>query len=287
MSLSSVRAILSGASYGMLRLTGRHEKGLRILMYHRVTDAHPKERLCVSPQAFEAQMRWLREAGYQTMTLAQAVRWVVGMDASQRPQRSVVLTFDDGFEDNFVHAAPVLAASGFTGCFFVPTAFAESDRERQTSEDRPMTWAQMQQLLRQGHEIGAHSVTHRKLARLAVEDVQREVVESKQALEHRLERPVKLFCYPAGSYTQAVKAAVRRAGFRGACTVAPGANRPGDDPLTLRRTEVSRFDSLWDFEKKMAGAYDWMHAAMQAVQRIRPARECTNAVEGRKLEVRS
>ena len=275
---STLRRLLSDCSCGVIRAVGASGRGLRILMYHRVTDAHPRQRLCVSPQAFAEQMQWLSDAGYRTITFDQAVRWVTGQGA--RPDRSCVITFDDGFEDNFRHAAPALVRHQFTGCFFIPTLFAQSDPKRHAPEDRPMSWHQLNELLAQGHEIGAHSVTHRKLARLPLDAVRHEVEESKAVLDHELRRPVEFFCYPAGSYTAHVRAAVQAAGYRGACTVEPGANHPGADPFTLKRTEVSRFDSLWDFEKKMTGAYDWLHAAVQTVHRFtQHDRECANALE--------
>lgn len=274
--MSALRRLLSDCSYGALKLAGTHPGGLRILMYHRVTDAHPRERLCVSPQAFAEQIRWLKGAGYQTMTFQQAVQWVEGI--GMRPQKAVAITFDDGFEDNFTYACPELMRHGFTGAFFIPTDFVASDRAAWAVEDRPMTWQQMNILISHGHEIGAHSASHRKLARLSPEEIHREVVDSKLLLDEHLDRPAQFFCYPAGSYTQEVVVTVKQAGFLGACTVRPGANYPGSDPFLLKRTEISRFDSLWDFQKKMAGAYDWLHAAIQQVHRVTERdHECANA----------
>ena len=130
-----------------------------------------------------------------------------------------------------------------------------------------MTWEQLRELVRQGDEIGAHSVTHHKLTQCSTLDMIHEVRGSKDVLEHGIKHPVEFFCYPAGDYNEAVKQAVKDSGYRGACTVEPGANYPGGDPFALRRTEVSAFDSIWDFEKKLAGAYDWLHAAVQWTKR--------------------
>ena len=130
-----------------------------------------------------------------------------------------------------------------------------------------MTRAQLVELLAQRHEIGAHSVTHVKLTTVPFPQVRREVHESKAALERLLERPVEVFCYPSGDYDEAVKREVAAAGYIGACTVEPGANVPGADPFALRRTEISASDTLWDFEKKLAGAYDWLHRIVQRAKR--------------------
>ncbi len=271
-----VRRSLSTLTYHALQCRNGRTPGLRMLMYHRVTDAHPNDRLCVPVARFARQMQFLHDAGYASVTFAQAVAWV--SQGGILPPKAIAITFDDGFEDNFLYAYPALARHGFTGCFFIPSGFIAVGRsEAIRPEDWPMTWAQLKELLQRGHEIGAHSVSHRKLARLSPDQMQQEVQQSKAMLEQQLERPVDWFCYPAGDYNASVKAAVQTGGYRGACTVEPGANLPGGDPFALKRTEVSAFDSLWDFEKKLAGAYDWMHVTAQALQQMRPRRECANA----------
>lgn len=272
-----LRTGLSSAVYQWLLLTRAADRGLRILMYHRVTDAHPDDRLCVPPHAFAAQMHALHAAGYRTVTFAQAIERLSGGSAC--PPKSVVLTFDDGFEDNFLHAAPALARHGFSGCFFVPSGFLAAGPGGYAPADRPMTWEQLRELASRGHEIGAHAVTHRKLTMLALDEARAEIRESKRTLEQQLGRPVEFFCYPAGDHNPAIRAAVQAAGYRGACTVAPGANAPGADRFALRRTEISAFDSPADFTKKLAGAYDWLHAAVQWTQRhTRAKRDCANAM---------
>lgn len=278
-----LRQTLSTISYQAIRLTnGRQAAGLRILTYHRVTDAHPEERLCVPVAKFLEQMRWLYEHGYQTVTLSKAVRWlsgdsggagderqgVRGCEEIHAPQRALVITFDDGYEDNFLNGYPAMARYGFSGMFFVPTQFVEAPHKGHHPDDRPMSWAHLEELARQGHEIGAHSVTHRKLSRLNPSELFWEVRGSKEVLEERLRHPVDFFCYPSGDYSALVKTIVQSSGYRGACSVKPGANDVGTDPFALKRTEISAFDSLWDFEKKLAGAYDWLHVAAQKAQRI-------------------
>ena len=271
-----LRSTLSTLSYHALRLTPQPSESLRILTYHRVTDAHPDDRLCVPVKRFAEQMRYLRKAGFSTLGVADAVRWLAGEEpqhgkAEGNTQKakagSIIITFDDGFEDNFLYAYPAMARYGLTGTFFIPSAFIEGGPDTHPQADRPMTRAQLLELLDQQHEIGAHSVTHVKLTTVSFPQVRREVHDSKVALERLLEHPIEVFCYPSGDYDEEVKREVAAAGYVGACTVEPGANLPGTDPFALRRTEVSAFDTLWDFEKKLAGAYDWLHRMAQRVKR--------------------
>lgn len=131
-----------------------------------------------------------------------------------------------------------------------------------------MTWAHLGTLLHEGHEVGAHSVTHRRLTECDPRDLSMEIQGCRRVLEQRLRRPVRFFCYPSGDYNALVKERVREAGYTAACTVRPGANRPGQDLFALARTEVSAFDSPWDFKKKLSGAYDWLHASVQGWKRV-------------------
>lgn len=275
----SLRGLLSDAAFYLRQASGQARSGVRVLMYHRITDAHPRDRLCVPIAKFDAQMKWLRFQEFQSVSFAQLVRWINGQ--ASLPPKAVVITFDDGFEDNFLFAAPALARYGHTGCFFVPSGFIESAASRHyPSEDRPMSWKQLEMLLAQGHEVGAHSITHRKLTLMSREEMRKEVSQCKVALEAGLKTAVPFFCYPAGDYDGEVKSAVIQAGYQAACTVSPGANFPKEDLFALRRTEISAFDSLWDFEKKLAGAFDGLHRAIQWCQSTAlPKRQCANAME--------
>ena len=129
-----------------------------------------------------------------------------------------------------------------------------------------MAVAQLTELMREGHTIGAHSITHRILTTLEAVDIFWEVRGSKEQLETQLHTSIDVFCYPSGAYNTLVKKAVKSSGYLGACSVEPGANTVGVDPYALKRTEISGFDTLWDFEKKLAGAYDWLHRAVQGMR---------------------
>jgi len=299
-----LRSVLSGISYRSIQIEDVKDpdryRGIRMLMYHRVTDAHPKSRLCVPVKRFAEQMRWLHEHGYRTATMSLLLSHAQIGTFSGRP--TIVISFDDGYSDNYFNASPVLAQYAFTGVFFVPTGFIDAGEQgtepvhsplaRKSCgtrvpqgtvdpADRPMTWDQIKALSIEGHEIGAHSVTHRKLTLLSRDDAQWELRESKRILEERLHKTVRFFCYPNGQCNDEVKQLTREAGYEAACTVEPGSNIRGMDPFSMKRTEVSAFDSIYDFEKKLAGAYDWMHVAAQRLYRWMPAsrRQPSNALK--------
>ena len=228
-------------------------------------------------------MRWLVDHGYRSISFREAVDWVQAPGSRlERPERRIVITFDDGYEDNRLHAARLMEQQGLRGIFFVPSGFIQQGPAGVAPEDRPMSWAQLHELLAAGHEIGAHSVSHRFLTRLNMSELEREIGACKYVLEHGLRCGVDFFCYPAGDYNAAAKAMVKALRYDGACTVEPGANHPGQEMFALARTEISASDSLRDLEKKLAGAYDSLHRAAQAFYRMTPKarRHPSNAING-------
>jgi peptidoglycan/xylan/chitin deacetylase (PgdA/CDA1 family) len=104
--------------------------------------------------------------------------------------------------------------------------------------DAMMTWDDLAELARAGHEIASHTLSHPILPNCSAEEIEEEVVDSKRRIEQRLGLPITSFAYPNGDYDARTLAAVRRAGYRRAVTTGGGTNRPGAPPLELRRCDV-------------------------------------------------
>ena len=257
-----LRATVLRAGYGVWH---RHRRpdGVRILMYHRVNDERPQDDLTVTPRRFAEQMAALAEGGWNVVPLEAAVRWLAGEEAVPTP--AVVLTFDDGYADNYRHAFPVLERHRFPATVFVASGFIGTDQRMPRyaaggADDRMMTWEEVRALSASGLiEIGAHTVTHRELPGLDADTAGEEIVASKRQVEAAVGRRVTAFAYPRGAVNDSVRRLVEEAGFEAACTVRGGWNRPGADRLLLRRTGISGHDSLEDFRMKVAGAFDWLH----------------------------
>jgi peptidoglycan/xylan/chitin deacetylase (PgdA/CDA1 family) len=246
----------------------RDEPGLRILTYHRVNGDHPRDRLSVSPDAFAAQMEVLALSGRPVLPLAEALPALRG--SRPLPTAAVALTFDDGFEDNFTHALPVLERFGFRGTFFVVTGYVGSsdtlERYRGCcAADRLLDWGHVRAMAAGGQAIGGHGRTHRELALLSEADARAEAEGCRRDLETQTGERSRLFCYPRGSENAGVRRIVGEAGFEAACTVYPGPNPPGTDLLALRRTEVSADDTIADFRLKLEGAFDAWHRVVQGL----------------------
>lgn len=231
------QAVPSDASYPELQ-------GIPILMYHKV---NPDPRtgglgLRVPPDKFEWQMKYLRKNGYEAITLNDV------MDHFQKgkhlPDKPIVITFDDGYQDNYDFAYPIMQKYGYTGTIFVVTKsigntnFYDVEKKLQP-ENKIMGWNEIRELDKAGFVIGAHTVDHPHLAEVAPEVARHQIEESKRALEHGLKKPVEVLAYPYGSYNDTVAQITEKAGYRAAVTTELGLATPTSNPWKLKRVRVT------------------------------------------------
>lgn len=238
-----VFAILGGGF--SLWLSSRYT--VPIMMYHHVAGTRAVRADTVSPQRFEWHMAYLRDNHFHVLsldTLAQAIR-----QKKPLPARSVVITFDDGYEDNYTHAFPILKKYRFPATIFVSSDLMDGPGY--------LTTQQMKEMLAHGMDIGSHTRTHVYLPDLTEEKQAAEIRGSKERLEEILGVPVKYFAYPSGGFTEPIKHLVREAGYYGACTTNRGYDRLNRDVFELKRVRFSdkdnRRDYLW---MKMTGFYN-------------------------------
>ncbi len=222
-------------------------------MYHYIdapgldADIYRKD-LSVLPQAFEEQMAYLREAGYHSISLRDLVLHLQA--GVELPPNPVVLTFDDGYLDNYTHAYPILERYGFSGTFFIITGLVDKQAEGH------MSWDQVEELHSRGMEIGSHSYTHPDLRGRSDDYIIWQVLGSKEAIEARIGEPVRFFCYPSGRYDEATVRILRQLDFWGATTIEQGKTQTSDHLLELRRIRVRGSDDLARFIYKLE-ALEW------------------------------
>ena len=262
---SVLRNVLGAGLAAAARLRGTRAEA-RIIYYHRIDDE--MHRSCVTPAAFRAQMQLLRDRGYRVVPLADLARGLSGREAFA--PKTVAITFDDGFADNHRHAFPALAALGLPATIFVATGAVGGSLR--VLRDRPgdlpaLTWAQIREMQQGGITIGSHTVSHPHLTRCSAEALARELADSRAAIVAETGVATDQFCYPHGDEDETVRAAVRAAGYRLAVATRPGPVTAGSDPLALARTFIARDDSLADFERKLAGAFDVLHHGVQWLRR--------------------
>ena len=236
---------------------------LRVLMYHKVNDL-PNNRMSMPVSLFDEQMAELGELGYTVVGLDAVLGHYV--DGLPLPEGAVLITFDDGYRDNLLNAAPVLKKYGYPAVQFVPIAYVGDAQplphEKYLSahgvHNPTVDWSEIRELENHGVRIESHGISHKPLAELEIDEAAREITISKLKLEERLGRPVRAFSYVKGSeadYKPVHPSLVRQAGYDLAFTAVSGANSPGSDPLQLRRYNVEPY-SHRTFELVLAGACD-------------------------------
>jgi peptidoglycan/xylan/chitin deacetylase (PgdA/CDA1 family) len=254
----------------------RQRPQIPILMYHSISDRderglHPYYRTATSPEVFAEHIRYLHAQGYRTLSLEDAVRcfaqpWL--------PQKLVVITFDDGYEDFLRHAFPVLAECGYTATVFLPTAFIGTP-SRIFKGTPCLTWSQICELHRGGIAFGSHTVTHPKLDVLPEAELDYEIRASKSEIECRLGHAIDSFAYPYAfpiekvGFRQALREQLCSNGYRhGVCTTIGTADASAD-VLFLPRLPMNSDDDRALLEAKLSGAYDWLGGVQSIVKRLR------------------
>ena len=221
---------------------GHAEVHVPVLEYHYIrVNPDPRDRLglnlSVTPPDFQAQMDWLKASGYHPIDLNQLRAYF--LKQTPLPARPVVLTFDDGYDDFYSTAFPVLTAHGFSAVSYVVPGFLDRPRYMTTDEVKAISSA--------GIEVGAHTMHHVDLTRQSAAGMALEIQGSKSVLEQMTGHPVLDFCYPSGMFDATVIAATDHAGFQSATTELPGAAHGWSDRLTWTRTRVNGGERLDQF----------------------------------------
>ncbi|MDE3088523.1 MAG: polysaccharide deacetylase family protein [Chloroflexota bacterium] len=229
--------------------TSTREPSLRvmnvpILMYHYISVPPPdadiyRLDLSVTPANFQAQMEYLATEGYHPIRLSDLTDYL--LTGKPLPPKPIVLTFDDGYADNFENALPILGKFKFTATFFIITQFIDDKRFGY------MNWNQVEELAIDGMEIGSHTLDHIDLKGkpLAVQNT--EIAGSKAMIEARIGTPVQSFCYPSGKYDLRTIEILRSAGYLAATTEIAGTQQSSNDMYQMRRIRVRGSYSVSEF----------------------------------------
>lgn len=220
-----------------------------VLMYHSINEGAEKSRLIVSPEDFERQMNFLKKGNYDVLTLDE---YADLLKQRKKPKRkSVVITFDDGYRDNFTYAFPVLQKYKFPATIFIVMDWV--------GKEEMMDWEQIEQLSKSDLiEIGSHGLTHCELTKVDQGRIVNEIKEAKQLLETRLDKKIKFFCYPCGLFSPLIKEVTRRSGYKAACATDPGKQTSLYDEYAIGRIRISRTASnLFIFWSQISGYYTY------------------------------
>lgn len=212
-----------------------------ILMYHYIrTVTDPNDtlgaNLSVSPENFSKQLDYLSANNYQTISLQQLRDGFAGtykIDSSKKP---VVITFDDGYDDAYTQAFPILKSHNMIGVFYIITG--------QIDQSERMTSNQIIELDKAGMVIGSHTTNHLDLTSISSSQLNSQLLDSKSALELLLGHPVFDFCYPAGKYNANDIVALKADGYLTAVTTESGISNVKSGLFKLPRIRVQNSTNL-------------------------------------------
>ena len=253
-----------------------HARSIPILMYHSIADEDETRvgayyRTATSPLVFTQHMQYLRNLGYSTINLADAVGLLQNGGSAKK---YAVVTFDDGYADFYKHAFPELSRHRFTATIFLPTGYIGTGPVQFKGKDC-LTWSEVRELRKHGMCFGSHTVTHPQLSSLSASAVKNEIVNSKQTIEDHLGESVDSFAYPFAfpeenvAFVRMLRETLVDAGYHQGVSTRIGMARQQEDYYFLRRLPVNSLDDIQLFEAKLQGGYDWLHKVQYASKFIR------------------
>jgi peptidoglycan/xylan/chitin deacetylase (PgdA/CDA1 family) len=228
---------------------------LPVLLYHRITNKDSRigrHKVYVWEKDFEKQMKYLSEQGMQTITFYDLQK-DPGMDLSKK----VILTFDDGYEDNYTLLFPILKKYGFKATIYLVTKIDHNAWGVKEGEPRVnmMTPAQVKEMSDYGIEMGGHTQHHVDLLKCSPAEQMNEIRGSREDVQMLTGKEVISFAYPFGGINEDIKKITAQAGYTYAVSTNTGPKEFAADKFQIRRIEVTPKTTLASFRNKVSGKY--------------------------------
>jgi peptidoglycan/xylan/chitin deacetylase (PgdA/CDA1 family) len=209
-----------------------------ILTYHSIDDSGSI--VSVKPATFREQMERLCKAGYISVTLGEFVRRQ--LQNEEISEKTIILTFDDGFENFLTDAFPILRDCSFSATVFLVTDQCGhyndwSGNPPRLRRSRLLSWTQVKEMAPYGIEFGSHTKTHPDLTKLSEGEAALEITDSRRRIEDQIGKKVTTFAYPFGANDRAIREAVGQSYF-GACTTELGKVTNESDLCSLQRIDA-------------------------------------------------
>jgi len=228
-------------------------------MYHRVNDSLPAGEWVVPVARFRDQMEYIAE-NCKVVDISRSVLRLGVRGRGRTSGTKVVITFDDGYRDNYQNAFPVLKKLKLPATIFLTTGYIGTLKKRPRYKDAPwrrdyLNWREVREMAKNGITFGAHTVSHPHLSQLDHAQQKKEIQESIAAISHKVSRTQGrklMFSYPYGEYNEDTLKILKKLNVKMAFTVKPGVWCKGDDPLKIKRIGISRLDSLSKFKAKVS-----------------------------------
>jgi peptidoglycan/xylan/chitin deacetylase (PgdA/CDA1 family) len=261
-------------------------------MYHGIQDGtmttNPYFETNTSPAVFEMHLRFLRDEGYSTVSLSEAVN-ALELEKDKRP--IVAITFDDGLSNFYENAFPLLDKYESVATLFVVSDFVGKQgigkQGRDGRKQDFMSWQEIREVHACGVQVGSHTASHPNLYYTSRQKLENEIRLSKQTIEDNIGSPVNSFAYPFAFpeqdriFVQSLRGLLEDNAYdHGVCTVIGTACR-SHNRFFLPRIPINCHDDLTLFRAKLAGDYDWLHIPQYVFKSMRGLRDRLGAASQR------
>jgi peptidoglycan/xylan/chitin deacetylase (PgdA/CDA1 family) len=190
-------------------------------------------------QEFDEQMEYLYYSGYTSISPDELLDYI--QFNKPLPDKAVLITFDDGYRDTYVHAYPILKKYNFSATVFLITDYVGTNNNY-------LDWNQIKEMYNHGFVFGSHTLNHIELINTTEEYAEYQLAKSREAIMWRLNDPVNYFAYPEGFYNKAIIKLVQDIGYRAAFTVNFGRDKRDSNVFALNRIPIFKsFHPLYSF----------------------------------------
>lgn len=225
-----------------------------ILVYHKVQDCLELGITTTTIRQFRLQMSYLHQKGYRTLRVGE---WFGFFKNGQFPQKTLTITFDDGYESIYHNAFPVMEEYGFVSTVFVVVGFVGRENSWDANlcgrKFSHLTWKQMEAMARYGHSFQSHTVNHPDLCKLSPSQIRYELGHSRELLEDKMGMAVEFLACPFGRANSLTREIAKKTGYKAVFGQTP---KGGD--YSLNREGMYLIDNLWDFRQKLGqGRFLW------------------------------
>lgn len=231
-------------SYYRLLKTMNHfkPKEANVITFHSVNPniSQKSSVIYIRPEDFE-ELIIIFKNQYNVISLTKLVEKITQKD--ELDPRTIVITFDDGYLDNYEYAAPILKKYNLPACFFITSGFINTNKNYEWNHDYKnkifnMNWRQVKELNQEGFEIGSHTVNHVNLGQIDLKTAKNELEKSKNQIEDQLGKEVNLFAYPFGgknNINEKVRDIVKNVGYKCCCSAFGGKVTRETNPFRIER----------------------------------------------------
>ena len=233
-------------------------KGIVVLMYHRINNGIPGDPLAVDPKEFARQMFFLNcyRNRFEIITLTQMLDFVKNDFPKGDNKTRILITFDDGYRDNYLYAYPILKKYNFPAVIFLITGSIGTEQKRERYGFLPwkrdfLNKEEIVEMMRSRIVFGAHTKTHPRLTQIEQSQADAEISKSCADVATITGSVPAAFAYPYGDYNEDVENSVRKKGFSCAFTVESGINEIGQNGFRIKRISILQEDSFSSFKYKI------------------------------------